>query len=534
MRALIFVSVVLLACTAWAAPKGSEQAFALIVAHNKSLDASLAPLRFADDDAARFHELMATFATKTVLLAVLDDETQRTFPGLSRQARPPSRGGLRGAMRELSAAIRASRRAGHRTRFYFYYAGHGDVGSDREGYVHLLDGRFSRSDLYREVIVVSPAHVNHVIIDACNSYYMVNPRGDRTGKASQLQAMRAFLARESLDRFPNTGVVLSTASMGETHEWSRYQSGIFSHELLSALWGGADVDGDGLVDYRELAAYLAAANLKVRDVRARLSIYARAPAADRDAELVNLGELRARAFLSVPRELTGHYYLEDDRGVRHAEFHKSGEQPLRLALLGRPHYTLRSDEREALIRPEGGEIDAAGLTFTELPLHSRGSVEQTFRRDLFAFPFGRSFAAGHAAAAEAQPPSVTKVVAAPPAAPRPWYSRPGTWKWASLGLATAGLATGITFQVLSGRSLSRLEEGRGEISMVEAVRLQEESRSRQTVAGIAFGIASAAAASAAVLFLLDRGEPQPRAQAGTTVGAAIIPGGGSLSLSGSF
>jgi hypothetical protein len=57
------------------------------------------------------------------------------------------------------------------------------------------------------------------------------------------------------------------------------------------------------------------------------------------------------AYLDVPRELEGHYYLEDDRGVRYADFNKSREQPLRLALLDRPHYYLRTDQGRCRARP---------------------------------------------------------------------------------------------------------------------------------------------------------------------------------------
>jgi len=431
------------------------ESFALVVANNKSLDPSLPQLQYADDDAARFYELMASTASQVEILAVLDEESQRVFPAIARATRAPRRAELREAIERLRKGILAARQRGSKTVLYFYFAGHGDVGPDREGQIHLLDGRFSRSDLYREVISRSPADLNHIIVDACNSYFLVNRRGGPAGRASVEQAIRSFLERESLERYPNTGVVLSTASMAETHEWSRYRSGIFSHQLLSALWGGADVNGDQRIDYRELAAYLAAANLRVRDTRARLSVFARPPRADAAAALLSLRALRrpepgakrpalgkVAAFLTVPKQLQGHHYLEDDRGVRYLDFNKSLEQPLRLALLDRPYYYLRSATQEAMLRPEGqSELDAGSLSFAPLSTRSRGSVEESFRRDLYTVPFGRSFVAGFwtGRSAPAEEPEALLLAATA----RPWYRRASTWKWVTAGTAAASLAVGI-------------------------------------------------------------------------------------------
>src|SRR5262245_49224190 len=119
----------------------SERAFVLVVANNGSLDPSIQPLRYADDDGARFYEWASTFADRVELLSVLDDETQKFFPQLARQARTPRRAELRAAMSRLRAEIQRAQAAGHRTTFYFYFAGHGDVGAGREGFLFLADGR---------------------------------------------------------------------------------------------------------------------------------------------------------------------------------------------------------------------------------------------------------------------------------------------------------------------------------------------------------------------------------------------------------
>ncbi|MBI5477845.1 MAG: caspase family protein [Deltaproteobacteria bacterium] len=549
-RVLLAVTVLLalgtLGSARPAAARAPTRAFALVIGNNRSLDPGTAALRYADDDAARFYELISSLRSARVhLLTVFDRETQATFPHLAGVPRPPTREALRQAMAGLVRAMEAARREGARTVFYFYYAGHGDVGGDREGYVHLLDGRFARSDLLTEVIARSSADLNHVIIDACNSYFLVNARRPEHDR----RALRGFLTRASLERYPTTGVILSTATAAESHEWAKYRSGVFSHEVISALLGGADVDGDRRVDYQEVAAFVAAANLKVRDVRARLSVFARPPRADQRAVLMDLGELqrvgradqrparsRLGAYLTLPEELTGRYYLEDDRGVRYLDLHKSAEQPLRLALLDRPFYYLRSAGREALIRLDHpADVDARMLAFADIPVRSRGSVEESFRHDLYAVPFGRSFASGHGAA-EREDPS-----AAEPAAdvlelavrPAPWYGRLATWKWTAAGAAAAAFGAGLTLELLASRNASRLDSS-GQLTFPQARDLMRTASEQRTWGGIALGIAGTAALTSAVLFLLDRRRSAPNVPAGVTVGGSLAPEGGALSLSGNF
>lgn len=259
-------------------PDAASHAYAIIVANNLSADGTLERLRYADDDGARYHELFSLVTTRTEILSVLDPETQRVHPGVARVARAPTRRELDAVIVSVFADIERDNAAGIRTSLYFVFVGHGSIGDNGEGTVHLVDGRFSRSDLFQRVIAPSPARVNHVIIDACNAFLMVARRGGQRSKQASIDdAVQGFVGRESLDRYPNTGVLLSTSQAAEVHEWSRFSAGIFSHEVRSALAGGADVDGDGEVTYDEARAFISAANAKVSDPRARLTAYAAAP-----------------------------------------------------------------------------------------------------------------------------------------------------------------------------------------------------------------------------------------------------------------
>ena len=57
----------------------SKATFALIVGANQSVD-NLTPLKYADDDAARYLDLFRLLGARTYLLSRLDDNTRRLHP----------------------------------------------------------------------------------------------------------------------------------------------------------------------------------------------------------------------------------------------------------------------------------------------------------------------------------------------------------------------------------------------------------------------------------------------------------------------
>ena len=89
--------------TASAAP--ARAAYALIIANNMGTEPKQAPLRYADDDGARYYELLSSRTQETVLLSVLDAETQALHPGLAARTRPPTRTALKEALRRLNARM---------------------------------------------------------------------------------------------------------------------------------------------------------------------------------------------------------------------------------------------------------------------------------------------------------------------------------------------------------------------------------------------------------------------------------------------
>lgn len=404
LRAPLALWAVLL--TATVAGAASERpAYALIIAHNGAMDRSQAPLRYADDDGARYHELLAPRVKEAVLLSVLDGETQVLHPGLAAKTRPPTRASLKEALAGLNARMAEDRARGDSPVLYFVFTGHGKRGPAGEGAVSLLDGPFTRTELFEKVLAPSKASFVHLIVDACDSYYFVHSRGALPVGPAHAQAVKGLLALRELERYPQVGVVLSTSTEQESHEWSAIRSGVFSHLVRSALTGAADVNADGRVEYSELHAFVAAASQGAEDVRGKLAAFVRPPALDRSAALSDLGARTALGYLLVPTGIEGRLWVEDSRGVRVAEFHKERERPLVAALPTGRGYFLRTVGRElAFTLPKpGAVVDAGGLSWRETSLASRGAVEDALRERLFSVPFGSRFYRGYVASLELPP-----------------------------------------------------------------------------------------------------------------------------------
>src|SRR6478735_3608723 len=292
----------------WVGVAGARtKTYALVIAQNRSLDPGVKPLRYADDDGVKTWELLSLYADRAALFVVMDEETARLHPDAAGLAEVPERQAIFDKLAHFNVEMAEDVAHGDEPELFLVYAGHGDVDATGQGYINLHDARLTRSDLFHDVIGPSKAKFVHVVIDACKSYFMVNARGgkkwvdDRVDPASDRsdQQVRAFLLdeEEQLERYPRAGVIVATSGDQETHEWSRYQGGILSHELRSALTGAADVNGDGRVEYSELRAFLAAANARVKHPEARVDVFARAPALDRHRALIDLRSAGAGRFL---------------------------------------------------------------------------------------------------------------------------------------------------------------------------------------------------------------------------------------------
>jgi hypothetical protein len=355
---------------------------ALIIGVNQSPDPDLVPLRYADDDAARYRDLFHELGARTHLLASLDENTRRLHPDAAAEAAPARTDQLARAVDAIAGEIAAARRDGRRTTLYVLYAGHG--GEDGQvGYVTLEDARLTGPDLLDRVFDRVGADESHLIVDACSAYLLVLGRG-RGGERRPLHGFARHDGPALLER-ADIGLLLSTSSGRESHEWAAFQAGIFSHEVRSGMFGAADASGDGLIDYAEMAAFIHRANEAVPNERYRPEVFWRPPRSG--TPLLDL-----RAALARRVEISGteadHYYLEDPRGVRLADFHNGKTTRVRLLRPRAEHLYLQrtSDGKEYRLSGAPAVIDAAVLTPDEPRVGVRSAAHDAFR-SLFALPF---------------------------------------------------------------------------------------------------------------------------------------------------
>ncbi|MGD0676319.1 MAG: hypothetical protein ABSC94_12945 [Polyangiaceae bacterium] len=390
MRALMaWMAAVLTLCLAFEARADGpppRRVLALVVTNNKSAELGRPELRYADDDGAKYYDLFRMVADEAdvEILTDFDADSARLFPEALAAARMPIRSEVQAASARLAARARQASGAGERVDFYFVFAGHGDVDHGR-GFLELRDGRLTSDDI-ESILKTIPATREHVILDSCNSFFVLNPR--RPG-GRQL-AVTEEAARSLSDRLPNVGVLLSTSAEAEVFEWSELQSGIFSHEVRSGLFGAADANGDGRVSYAEIRAFVDVASARIDNPLYRPRLFARGPNGNGDEPILDLSEARAARIEVDGREqrLT----VRDAQELPWIDLHKEAGATLTLRLpIGRA-MGASIDERDALApgapivsrRPARGGGAPGGVTLASMS--PRGPSELLAK--LFAAPFG--------------------------------------------------------------------------------------------------------------------------------------------------
>lgn len=383
--------------------------FAVIVGNNKSLGRRRPELHYADDDAARYFEILQTMAPGRVwLLSEFDRDTERLFPETRRRASAPTRRNLEAVGRNLAEQVKAARARGQETEVYFVFAGHGDV-AQGEGFVEMTDARFRSRDL-RAWLLAIPFTRAHVILDSCNSFFMLGARrpGGRHFATSE-DAQRALA-----ERLANVGVFLSTSAEGEAFEWSEIQSGIFSHVVRSGLLGAADADSDGSVTYLELAAFVDTATRDVRNPNMRPHVFARGPGARDRTPIARLESRSGVRRLELGDAGSLRLRLRDGNGLPLLDAHTEGPSRLlvalpeawaRGALIERRRDSAAGNVFSLHVLPDGpGPIRLAALDDAVPPSGGRGP-DETFQT-LFAQPFGPRALRAYVAERGREPPRV--------------------------------------------------------------------------------------------------------------------------------
>ena len=85
--------------------------YAIIIGNNSPApgDSSLEPLKYADDDAVRYYQMAERWGAQSTLLTVLDRDTQRRYPEVAIEARPPTRENLDNALAAVALKVARER-----------------------------------------------------------------------------------------------------------------------------------------------------------------------------------------------------------------------------------------------------------------------------------------------------------------------------------------------------------------------------------------------------------------------------------------
>jgi len=494
--ALVTASVGLLT-----APARAETAvFTIAIGHNGvpagATEPGVVPLRYADDDAAAMHQLGRSVSRRSYLLALPDPETISRFPDVAGQARAPALRELDRVLHEVNGAIAEATRAGDETSVVVFYSGHGTIGEDGQGALTFLDGALTRDGLYDRVLAVLTSKYVHLLVDACHAESVVRPRDGQAQVVPISDATAsAYVGRATLSRFPNVGAIVASVTAAQAHEWDAYRGGVFTHAVLSGLRGGADVNGDQVIEYSELAAFLSAANHAVTDPRGRLQTVVTPVPVNPRAPILDLRTARGVALLEGKPASLGGIFLEDRNGARLLDLRAEAGFGVRLLLPPVPLYLHTADGESELRLDQTDKLAFTDLTLRPRSMRPRGAIATSLQRGLFATRFGPAYYSGFVSHA---PDLIPVEVAASDPTDAP--TRRGTahrWVLGGAGVLAAGAG------VFGGLALN----ARGDFNQTEISRDARTASDRYDRARFtAFGLAGAAVVAAGVglwLWLAD-------------------------------
>jgi len=486
LKAAALIALALGSVPAGAQERPAADVFALVIGVNRSANPRLPVLHYADDDAARFTDVLRSLGAHVVVLADVDENTARLHPGMA-QAWWPDREHLSRATHELAREVAAAQRNHHATELMVIYAGHGEV-SASGGAILLADARLYGLDL-TSLIDEIHADRTHLIVDACYSSFLAYERGP----GGRRHKVRGFARLTPLVDRPDVGLLLSTSAARESHEWEGIQAGVFSHEVRSGLYGAADADGDGRISYREIAAFVERANANVPNERFRPDVYARPP---RDDDLLlDLRWALGSRRIDVGGPQAAHYRLEDDRGVVLAEFHSATGQAVHLLHPANAQLYMErvSDDAELKV-PEVPIVAVVDLSLESRAARARGAAHEAFRL-LFTLPFERAEVERYQ----------YRVLESEIDLPAPAVSRRKLVGWSVIGLSAVSAGSAFLFDRAA---QSERDEITPHLSQAEVARRNDEIAHKNMATTIFYTAGAAALVTGVVVLLWPDSEEQ--------------------------
>jgi hypothetical protein len=222
-----------------------------------------------------------------------------------------------------------------------------------------------------ELARVDPRLRMLLFVDACRSQSLFGERDGEAGPDFSTEVSALEQRAESL----RIGVLTAASTGKPAAEVEDLGAGYFSHALASGLAGAADADGNEVVSFGELAAFVA---FNTRRLTGQLPWFD-PPEGDLGAEAIDLRGRLPR--LVIPASNRGRYLVEAKGGPPvFAEAFKDTQRPLRLALPP-GHYRLRhtADGRVLAAPAEllaGQALDTGHLAWTDARSEARGPAPE--------------------------------------------------------------------------------------------------------------------------------------------------------------
>lgn len=336
----------------------------------------LPALRSVSQDVIRMHELLSILAPRaTFVLARLDEVERRLHPELA--PLPPTPANLRAAVEAIAADIEASPASAD---VYLYYTGHGHRSlQDGVARTHLflepdpaateeparsgvVDGRVL-SELAFARLGVLPDTKVHVVVDACQSYFLLETRG--LGPARRVPKRipeEPALEHQFIAAHPRLGAILATNGGQATFERPDL-GGLFSFAVRSAALGLGDLDGDGSISYGEMG-YVIRQVLAGQAGGGQPAVVG--VGGDDRAPFIDYRRARAARICFTPDHHARHELFNRDY-VPYAVVHPPKMRPMQLYLpVGQPIAVM--SRASSLSPPTWRRFPAANSYFHDIPL----------------------------------------------------------------------------------------------------------------------------------------------------------------------
>ncbi len=281
------------------------RAYAIVIGSNAP-GVGQQPLRFAEDDAQ--------------LMAHVLEELGRFEAADVRVLLHPGAADVLRAIDDVAVKVRASAARGEQAEVVFYYSGHAKATA-----VNLSGDDLPLSTL-RDRLTGLPTALTIVVLDACQSGAFARVKG--AGPA-------ADFTYNSVSKLTQKGLAVMASSSAQelSQESDELRGSYFTHNLVSALRGAGDADGDGRVSLDEAYRYA---------YRSTLASTARTQVGEQhvtlETDLEGQGDVpvtypaEARAQLELPAALDARVLVQHvPSGSVVAEVQKAPGAPLRLA-----------------------------------------------------------------------------------------------------------------------------------------------------------------------------------------------------------